>query len=32
MTDEEWIDWHAATDDDWFNAVESSFGLNARPV
>jgi NAD(P)-dependent dehydrogenase (short-subunit alcohol dehydrogenase family) len=32
LTDEEWIDWNAATDDDWFNAVESSFGLNARPV
>ena len=30
MTDEEWVDWNAATDDDWYNAVESNFGLNAR--
>ena len=31
MTDEEWVDWNAAADDDWYNAVEGSFGLNARP-
>ena len=30
MTDEQWVDWNAATDDDWYNAVETSFGLNAR--
>lgn len=30
MTDEQWVDWNAANDDDWYNAVESSFGLNAR--
>ena len=30
MTDEEWVDWNAANDDDWYNAVESSFGLKAR--
>lgn len=29
-TDEEWVDWNAANDDDWYNAVESEFGLNAR--
>ena len=30
MTDEQWVDWNAATDDEWYNAVETSFGLNAR--
>ena len=30
MTDEQWVDWNAADDDDWYNAVETSFGLNAR--
>ncbi len=30
MTDEEWIDWNAANDEDWFKAVERDFGLNAR--
>jgi len=30
MTDEEFVDWNAATDEDWYNAVESDFGLNAR--
>jgi hypothetical protein len=30
MTDEEWTNWNAANDEDWFNAVESSFGLNVR--
>lgn len=30
MTDEEYVDWHAATDDDWYNAVQNTFGLNAR--
>ena len=30
MTDEQWVDWNAATDEDWYNAVETSFGLNAR--
>lgn len=31
MTDEQWVDWNAANDEDWYNAVESTFGLNARP-
>ena len=31
MSDEEWVDWNAANDEDWYKAVESSFGLNARP-
>jgi len=30
LTDEEWVDWHAANDEDWYSAVETSFGLNAR--
>lgn len=30
MTDEEWVDWNAQSDEEWFNAVESSFGLNVR--
>lgn len=30
MTDEQWVDWNAADDEDWYNAVESTFGLNAR--
>ena len=30
MTDEEWVDWNAAADDDWYKAVEETFGLNAR--
>ncbi len=32
MTDEEWVNWNAANDDDWYKAVEQSFGLNARKV
>lgn len=30
MTDEEWVNWNAAADDDWYNAVEATFGLDAR--
>jgi NAD(P)-dependent dehydrogenase (short-subunit alcohol dehydrogenase family) len=30
MTDEAWVDWNAANDDDWYKAVERDFGLNAR--
>lgn len=30
MTDEEWVDWNAANDSDWYEAVENTFGLNAR--
>lgn len=30
MTDEDWVDWNAANDEDWYNAVEQTFGLNAR--
>ena len=30
MTDEEWVDWNAANDEDWYDSVENLFGLNAR--
>jgi len=30
MTDEEWIDWGAAGDDEWYAAVERDFGIDAR--
>lgn len=30
MTDEEWVDWNAANDNDWYEAVENTFGLNAK--
>lgn len=30
MSDEEWINWNAAGDEEWYEAVERDFGLNAR--
>lgn len=30
MTDEQWVDWNAAPDDVWYDAVQESFGLDAR--
>lgn len=30
MTDEEWVDWNSANDDDWYEAVQNTFGLDAR--
>jgi len=30
MTDEEWVDWNATNDEDWYKSVEQDFGLNAR--
>lgn len=30
MTDEEWIGWNAADDEDWYNSIERDFGMNAR--
>ncbi|NIK92076.1 SDR family oxidoreductase [Mangrovimonas sp. CR14] len=29
-SDEEWVDWNATNDDEWYQAVEQEFGLNAR--
>jgi len=30
LSDEDWIDWHAAEDDAWYDAVSTDFGLDAR--
>ena len=30
MTDEQWVDWNAQSDEEWFKAVETDFGLNVR--
>ena len=30
LSDEQWVDWNAANDEDWYNLVEQVFGLNAR--
>ncbi len=30
MTDEQWVDWNALSDEDWYNDVQNTFGLNAR--
>ena len=30
MSDEEWVDWNAASDKEWYASVEQDFGLNAR--
>lgn len=30
MTDEQYVDWNAATDEEYYTAVENTFGLNAR--
>jgi NAD(P)-dependent dehydrogenase (short-subunit alcohol dehydrogenase family) len=32
MTDEEWVAWNAASDEDWYNAHQNKFGLNVRDV
>jgi len=32
MNDEAWVNWNAQNDEDWYNAVQNSFGLNARQV
>lgn len=31
MSDQDWVDWGAKTDDEWYEALEKDFGLNARP-
>lgn len=30
MSDEEWVNWNAVNDEEWYNSVEKDFGLNAR--
>jgi NAD(P)-dependent dehydrogenase (short-subunit alcohol dehydrogenase family) len=32
MSDEEWIAWNAASDEDWYNAFQNKFGLNVRDL
>ncbi len=31
MNDEEWVDWGALGDDDWYRRVQTDFGMDARP-
>ncbi|MBT8296385.1 MAG: SDR family oxidoreductase [Gramella sp.] len=31
MSDEDWVNWNTAKDDEWYDRVEKDFGLNARP-
>jgi len=30
MTDEQWLNWNAAGDEEWFNAVQNTFGMDVR--
>ena len=30
MTDEQWVDWNSVPDNVWYDAVQETFGLNAR--
>lgn len=30
MSDEEWVDWNSASDEEWYAAVARDFGLNAK--
>lgn len=30
MTDEQWIEWNSLPDEEWYDAVERDFGMNAR--
>ncbi len=32
MTDEQYVDWNAATDDEWYEGTQNTFGLDARQV
>jgi NAD(P)-dependent dehydrogenase (short-subunit alcohol dehydrogenase family) len=32
MTDEDWVEWGALEDDEWYARVQSDFGLDARPA
>lgn len=31
MNDEQWVDWNAQEDTDWYKAVEATFGMNCWP-
>jgi NAD(P)-dependent dehydrogenase (short-subunit alcohol dehydrogenase family) len=30
MTDEQWVEWNSQNDEEWFNAVETTFGMDLR--
>ena len=30
MSDEEWVDWNASNDEDWYKSVKQDFGLDAK--
>ena len=30
MTDEQWVDWNAANDEDWYNAVRKKFWFECQ--
>ena len=30
LTDEQWVDFNAQTDEEWYNSVETTFGMNVR--
>jgi hypothetical protein len=30
MSDEEWVDWGALDDDDWYDRLKADFGMDAR--
>lgn len=32
LSDEQWVDWNAQDDENWYAAVERDFGINARPL
>ncbi|WP_221392999.1 SDR family oxidoreductase [Dyadobacter sp. NIV53] len=32
LTDEQWIDFNAVDDEDWFNSVQNTFGLDVRQI
>jgi NAD(P)-dependent dehydrogenase (short-subunit alcohol dehydrogenase family) len=32
MADEQWVDWGALDDEDWYRRVQNDFGLDARPI
>jgi len=32
MSDEEWVNWGALDDDDWYDRVKAEFGIDARPA
>jgi hypothetical protein len=31
MTDEQWVDWGGASDEEWYASIQRDFGVDARP-